>query len=72
MDTKKSIPSPFQNSNDPAVEILAKILKHLDLLRMPVLTHHMTKQCSRDCHIIERNHTIEAVKHFIENGCKLE
>lgn len=68
MDNKKGVPSPFQ-MEDPAVEIIAKILKHLDLLRMPILRHHVTKECSRDCHIIERNHTLEAVEHFIENGC---
>lgn len=68
MGKDKSIPSPFQRSN-PESEVVAKILRHIELLKMPVLAQHLTGKCSRDCHIIERNHVLESVKHFIENGC---
>lgn len=69
---EEGVPSPFQPRQEPSRELLAKIVRHLDLLRMPVLSHHLSGKCSRDCHIIERNHTVDAIKHFIDNGCKNE
>lgn len=70
---ESSVPSPFQFNNDqPQAEPVVKILKHLELLRVPIAQMHLGGKCSRDCHLLERNHTLDAIKHFIEEGCKLE
>lgn len=68
-ETPRGVPSPF-SGREPQADFIKKILKHLDHLRVPILTHHLGGKCSRDCHLIERNHTVDAVKFFIEEGCK--
>lgn len=62
----KSTLSPYQ----PRVTVSQfkkSLIEHLDLLTMPVADHPKTKVCTRDCHIIERNSTVAALKHFIKN-----
>lgn len=65
------VPSPFQFTG-PQAETVQRILRHLELLRVPIHQLHLEGKCSRDCHLLERNHTVDAIKHFIEEGCITE
>lgn len=58
--------SPYYQPENSVATMKLRILQHLDLMRMPAESQH-TDKCSRECHMMERNHTIEAIKHFISN-----
>lgn len=54
----------------PEISVAAfklRLTQHLEMLRMPVMLPQHGKDCARDCHIIERNHTLESIKEFIQN-----
>jgi len=60
-------PSPYFQPDTPASVFKLNLLKHLEMLRMPLpeqKEHDM--ECGRSCHIIERNHTIEIINEFVK------
>lgn len=62
----KGVVSPIQ-MRVTVSQFKRAIIEHLDLLSMPVAEHARVKTCSKDCHVIERNATVAALKHFIKN-----
>lgn len=60
------VKSPIQ-MRQTVGQFKAILIEHLELLTMPVADHPKVKVCSRDCHVIERNSTVAALKHFIKN-----
>ncbi len=59
--------SPYYQSESSIALFKLRLIQHLDLLRMPMPHNSHEHECSRDCHIIERNHTLENIKHFLTN-----
>lgn len=62
----KGVLSPIQ-MRVTVTQFKKALNEHLDLLIMPVADHPKVSKCTRDCHVIERNHTVAALKHFIKN-----
>lgn len=42
------------------------LLKHLSVLEMPKGTEEHGHECNRNCHMMERNHTIETIRQYVE------
>lgn len=63
---QNSVVSPIQ-MRVTVSQFKRELIQHLNLLTMPVAEHTRVNKCMRDCHIIERNQTVEALKHFIKN-----
>lgn len=62
---KDAMPSPFFQPSSNLGAFKAHLLQHLELLRMPYLNPNHESPCDRDCHIIERNHTLEVLRELI-------
>lgn len=62
---QNNTPSPYFDGRSGVEAIRNEIIAHLERLRIPleVGEHH----CSKECHAIERNYTIDALKYFIES-----
>lgn len=62
-------PSPYYQPENSITLYKMRLVQHLRLLRMPTpqSQHKHTEGCSRDCHIIERNHTLDTIMHFVNN-----
>lgn len=43
-----------------------RLLEHLHILEMPKPLENHAHGCERECHIVERNHTIEVIRQFVE------
>lgn len=61
--------SPYYQPESSVTVFKMRLIQHLEMLRMPTTKpgHEHEQDCQRDCHIMERNHTIEVIKHFVSN-----
>lgn len=62
---QKKLESPYFQPEQSVQVLKRKLIAHLDLLKMPVSLPTHGDECARNCHIIERNHTLEAIRHFV-------
>lgn len=62
----KNTVSPFFQPGISAEAFKDSLLKHLDILSMPSSLDEHDHGCERDCHIMERNHTINTIRRFVE------
>lgn len=67
MDKKKGKRSPYYETSDPVALYKIAFRHQLELLRIPYQRRRSHKEgaCSRECHIIERNHAIDVIEHLI-------
>ena len=66
-EKETSKPSPYYQPESSVTLFKLRVIQHLEMMRMPAVKDSHDEKCHRDCHIMERNHTIEAIKHFISN-----
>lgn len=59
--------SPYYQPESSVTLFKMRLVQHLELMRMPTVAGQHDPECSRECHLMERNHTIEAIKHFVTN-----
>lgn len=62
----KLIKSIYYQPRMSVADFKVCLLKQLHLLEMPKAIDS-THQCERECHILERNHTIKVLQKFIED-----
>lgn len=68
MSKKSPQPSPYFDASDPTAQFKAQLLSQLDMLLLPRPVRHTKGICNRECHILERNHTVELVRTFIREN----
>ena len=68
MEHRNLQPSPYFGAEDPDAPFKARLLSHLEMLAIPRPRRVGKGECNRDCHIIERNHTLDLVKQFIRDS----
>lgn len=61
-----NLTSPYYQPESSVSLFKLRLIQHINLMRMPTVQDDHGK-CSRECHIVERNHTLEAIKHFVTN-----
>lgn len=69
MPKSPNSPSPYYQPESSVDLMKIRILRHLELMKMPTeaaSTH--ASVCSKDCHVIERNHTLESVRQYIQGS----
>lgn len=67
MEPNLNSTSPYYQPEASVALFKLRLIQHLDLLRMPRPDGLHGQRCSQECHIAERNHTIETIKHFVSN-----
>lgn len=68
MTQENPIESPYFDSNDPAAGFKARLLSHLEMLRLPRTSSHNKQPCNKECHLLERGHMIEIVRQFVREN----
>lgn len=59
--------SPYYQPDNSVASFKMRLEQHLEMMRMPISLPQHQHECSRDCHIIERNHILQVIKDFLKS-----
>lgn len=68
-EAKKPVKSPIQMRRLPVKDSLAQaLLQQLKKMRAPVPRRLIEGRCRPECHIIERNSTLDEIENFVRHS----